>query len=225
MQVEPQESVAQTTPKKGLIDDDIKQQIKSYAKLLVELYRVLVCTLLLLFTPQKCGNDLCTMNENMEYTSPWYFGCLCVNFITLFSFCLLYYVEMKREVYLINHLDVNKTLPLDNDSVGKALEGLQQSQKDKMRQLRIVYFGSGVVAIVLFFVNCIWSLAIISNYSMGEQTWTTIATNIVFMISKLFSVYSNIFVSGDNIYFSAYMYTKVQFNDLDPDKKHKHISL
>ena len=44
-------------------DQDFQQKSNVYITLVIELYRVLVGSLLIMFVPQKCGEDVCGMTE------------------------------------------------------------------------------------------------------------------------------------------------------------------
>jgi hypothetical protein len=69
-------------------------------------------------------------------------------------------------------------------------------------------------------VNIVFSSIVINNYSLGNQTLIIFLTNLLFMITKLSNVY-NIINTEKNIFFSAYLNTKVQFNDIDPHEIEK----
>jgi hypothetical protein len=58
---------------------------------------------------------------------------------------------------------------------------------------------------------------VIYQYYLDNQTTTTFVTNIIVMISKLGDVYTTV-NTEKNIFYSAYLKGKVQFNDVDPDK-------
>ena len=55
------------------------------------------------------------------------------------------------------------------------------------------------------------------RYYLDTQTTTTFVTNIVIMMTKLGDVYATV-NTEKNIFYSAYLKGKVQFNDVDPDK-------
>ena len=80
------------------------------------------------------------------------------------------------------------------------------------------FIFSRVVFIVIFIINTILSGFVVYNYYLDNQTTTTYITNILFMVSKLADVYSNV-NTDKNIFYSAYMKEKIQYNDVDPDKQ------
>ena len=60
----------------------------------------------------------------------------------------------------------------------------------------------------------------INKYYAGSQTISTLITYILFMMTKFASVKT--LVSTDkNIFYSAYLKSNIQFNDVDDDNKIK----
>ncbi len=203
--------------KNKLNNQDFIQKSTSISLFTLELYRVLVSTLLILFVPQKCEDHVCSYQENMDPTSNLYTASLIINFITMASFVLTYIIELKRENQLINYLEVNTSKPCDNDSVGKALETLPKHRKENILALDKYYYRASILCMILFMVNTILSGFVIYDFYLDNQTTTTFVTNILFMITKLGDIYSTI-NTNKNIFYSAYLKTKVQYNDVDPEK-------
>jgi cytochrome b subunit of formate dehydrogenase len=199
-------------------DQDNNQKINVAISVALELYRVLVSSLLILFVPQDCGNgNLCTMTENMNSDSKLYTTGLFFNFATLSVFILMYYFEVKRENKLITYLDVNKSTASDNDSVGKELANLPGEKRTNILLFDKYYQKTAYIAMGTFVINSIISGIVVYNYSLGNQTTTTIITNILFMVSKLGDVYVTV-NTEQNIFYSAYLKGKIQYNGVDPDK-------
>jgi hypothetical protein len=198
-------------------DQDNNQKINATIAVTLELYRVLVSTLLILFVPQKCIDHVCTIHENMETESNLYTTGLVFNFTTMFVFIIMYSVEIKRENKLITYLEVNNSNPTDSQSVGMALRKLSDEKRLSIIQLDQYYQKISYAAIVSFIINSILSGLVVYDYSLGNQTTTTIITNILFMVMKLVDVYT-IINTEENVFYSAYLKGKVQFNDVDPDK-------
>lgn len=199
-------------------DQDNNQKINVTISVALELYRVLVSSLLILFVPQDCGDgNLCTMTENMNPDSKLYTTGLFFNFATLFVFVAMYYFEVKRENKLITYLDVNKSIAMDNESVGKELEHLPSEKRNNILLFDKYYQKTAYLAMGTFVINSIISGVVVYNYSLGNQTTTTIITNILFMVSKLGDVYVTV-NTEQNIFYSAYLKGKIQYNGVDPDK-------
>lgn len=196
---------------------DFNQKINTIIVVCIELYKVIISSMLILFVPQKCDDHVCSYSENFISDNNVYTSSLAFNFITLFTFLILYIVEVKRENKLISYLEVNKLKPTDNNNVGVALNRLSVSRKNAILQLDRLYQYVGKTAIVMFTTNTILSGIVIYNYYLDNQTTTTYVTNILFMTTKIYDVYTNS-NSEENIFYSAYLKTKVQYNDVDPNK-------
>ena len=196
---------------------DNHQKMNVAIAVTLELYRVLVSTLLILFVPQKCQDHVCTLQENMETESNVYTTGLVFNFTTMFVFMIMYSLEIKRENRLITYLEVNTSNPTDNQSVGMAMRKLPEEKRRNIIELDQYYQKSAYAAIACFIANAVVSGIVVYDYSLGNQTTTTIITNILFMVMKLADVYT-IVNTEENIFYSAYLKGKIQFNDVDPDK-------
>ena len=200
-------------------NQDNNQKINVAISVALELYRVLVSSLLILFVPQDCDGHLCTLTENMETNSQIYTTGLFFNFATMFVFLVMYTLEVKRENRLITYLDVNKSNACDNESVGQVLKKLPSEKQNSIFVLDLYYQKAAYVAMVSFVINSIISGIVVYDYSLGNQTTTTIITNILFMVSKLSDVFLTV-NTEQNIFYSAYLKGKIQYNDVDPDKVH-----
>jgi len=82
------------------------------------------------------------------------------------------------------------------------------------------YQYSSCFVTIVFVVNTIYSWQVIYVRSLGNQTLLNFVTNILFMVSKLTNVIG-IINTDKNVFFSAYLNTKVQFNDIDPREVQK----
>ena len=200
-----------------LEDQDFNQKVAVSISVILELYRVLVSSFLVLFVPQKCDDHVCSLSENMVLEHDLYNAGLVFNFITMASFLAMYTFEIKRENRLITYLEVNKAVASDNNSVGTALEKLPQDKRDSIWQLDKYYMYSGRASIVIFIVNTILSGFVVYEYYLDSQTTSTYITNILFMVTKLADVYANV-NTEKNVFYSAYMKGKIQYNDVDPNK-------
>ena len=194
---------------------DFKQKTNMVISVSIELYRVMVSSLLLLFIPQECNSDMCTLSENMDEPERQYKIVFILNYITVGAFILMYITEILREEKLIKLLEVNPNISTDSESVGKRLEIFVDYKKAQLRTVVQHYQYASYFAGTVFVINTIFSWNVIYPRSLGNQTLLNFVTNILFMISKLSNVLT-IIHTDHNIFFSAYLNTKVQFNDIDP---------
>ena len=201
-------------------DQDSKQKMNMMLILLLEFYRVIMGSLLILFVPQKCENDeSCSIEDNLSKTndSELVMGGFVINLLTLLSFITMYYYESTRELRVISYLEMNPSKARDNESVGDALEHLSKDRRDTLLKLDKYYCMSGYVALGAFIVNSAVSGIVVFNHMLDGKTGTVFLTNVLFMGSKLGNMYS-IIRTEKNIFYSAYLTRKVQYNDVDPDK-------
>jgi len=196
---------------------DNKQKLSVSISVFLELYRVMVSTLLILFVPQKCNDHVCSMSENMVWQGPLYNTGIVVNFITTGSFLCMYYFETRRENKLISYLEVNKTKANDNTTVEKNLEKLSSDRKDLILYFDRKYQQVAYFVLVMFLFNTTLSGFVVYDYYLDNQTTSTFITNILFMVTKLVDVYTTV-NTEKNIFYSAYMKDKIQYNDVDPNK-------
>ena len=198
-------------------DQDFNQKIGVATTLVLELYKVLMGALLVIFVPQKCGTDICSVTQNIQRDDTLSHSAPSFNIITALSFLALYFVEVKRENKLINYLEVNRFTPVDNESVGEALEKLATVKKDNILQFDTYYQKAGYVSTASFLINAVLSSIVVYSNYLDSKTVTVYLTNLLFMGLKVSDVYSTV-NTKKNVFYSAYLKNKVQFNDVDPDK-------
>ena len=199
-------------------NQDFKQKTNVFMSLILELYRALMGSFLVIFVPQSCGgNDICSIQENINRSDMMSETAIVCNSVTMFSFLVLYYIEVNRENKLITYLEVNKFSPSDNDSVEKSLTKLSDDKKNSIWEYDRYYLLSGYISSIAFVVNSVISTIVIYNNYLDNKTLTVYLTNLLFMGSKVTDVFSTV-NTEKNIFYSAYLKEKVQFNDGDPDK-------
>lgn len=219
------EIVVKEEPEKKEEEDsqDTNQKIGVTIAVAVEIYRALIASFLILFVPQKCGDHVCSFSENAETgPDPLYNAGFVFNCITMAAFLALYYAEVRREVKLIAYLDVNTSRPSDNESVGQVLEKIQPQHKDAILYYDSLYIKAGYGTIGCFAINSVLSGLVVYKYYLDDKTTTTFITSLLFVIQKLQQVYVTL-KTDKNIFYSAYLTSKVQYNDLDKDKVVKEI--
>jgi hypothetical protein len=198
-------------------DQDFQQRMNVASTLLLEIYRVLMGAFLVIFVPQKCGENICSLSENINREDGLAKTAIGFNAITMFTFLMLYFVEVKRENKLINYLEVNRFTPVDNDSVGEALQKLATEKKQSIWNYDGYYQTAGYISTGSFILNAIFSSIVIMSHYFDSKTITVLLTNLLFMGLKVSDVYSTV-NTKKNVFYSAYLKNKVQFNDVDPDK-------
>ena len=214
--LEPEKSaVTAITEKQN--SQDFAQKTNVATTLVLEIYRVLMGAFLIAFVPQKCEDSVCTLSENMTRPDTMSIIAISFNSITFFTFLCLYFVEVKRENKLITYLEVNKFEPLDNESVGNALKKISPKKKRTIWNYDRYYKNAGYFSSIAFIINAIISSIVVYGHYLDSKTVTVYLTNVLFMGTKVYDVYNTVNTKR-NIFYSAYLKNKVQFNDVDPDK-------
>lgn len=201
---------------KVLTSQDFRQKMIMIFSVSVELYRVMVSSLLLIFIPQRCeNNNMCTIIQNVTNKDDNYRIGLIINYITMSCFIVLYMCEIRREEKLIKLLEVNNRISSDSESVGKRLEMFTEDKRNLLFSIDNQYKNISYLVMCMFVVNTMYSWFIVYEHSLGNQTLFNFITNILFMLTKLSTIVV-IIRTKKNVFFSAYLNTKVQFNDIDP---------
>ena len=149
-------------------------------------------------------------------TNELYDAAASFNLVTFLSFMYLYYVEISRENKMIDYLEMNRELPKDNESVGEALVKLDESKQAELHSLDHKYQHAGRLSMGLFLINVVISAIPIINNRLDAKTFTVLLTNVLFIASKLMEV-REIVNTPENVFYSAYLTERQQFNDVDPD--------
>ena len=197
-------------------DQDFKQKSAVYIGFLLELYRVIMGSMLVIFVPQSCGDHICGMFENNTVVPEVYTTAIVMNAYSLVCFLIMYIVEIKRENRLISYLEVDKHLPFDNDSIEDALAKLPDDKHASILAYDGYYLHSGYLALSAFVLNAgISGYVVFVNY-LDDKTMTVYLTNILFMALKVKETY-DIVNTKKNIFYSAYLTDRIQFNAVDKD--------
>ena len=205
-----------------IADEDFKQKLSMIVTVTIEMYRVIMSSLLLLFVPQSCNNEQCSINEKLSPSMPYETFVLISNFVTLFAFTITYTIESRRENILINYLDVNRFKPRDNNSVARELVQLSKHRLQRIEKYDKMYKYLSYSSIGVFTLNTLFSSIVIFNNFLDSKTITVFVTNMLFMSSKLYDMYS-IVNTKEFVFLSAYLTRKIQFNDVDKDKLESHM--
>ena len=173
-------------------DQDFQQKMNVASTLLLEIYRVLMGAFLVVFIPQACGEEVCTMTQNINRDDALSRAAIICNGVTMLSFLFLYFIEVKRENKLINYLEVNRFTPVDNESVGEALVKLPTHMKNNILDFDGYYQKSGYVSTATFIVNAILSSIVVYSHYLDSKTVTVYITNLLFMGLKVADVFSTV---------------------------------
>jgi hypothetical protein len=199
-------------------NQDFTQKLNSSITFVLELYRVLMGSMLLMFVPQKCNYRSCNLTELMfTDAGAAYNANYVINFFTIASFLSLYVLEFRREHKMIDYLDVNPKFASDNTSVGNALMLLPEKRRNIILSLDHNYQRATYLSMFFFILNTIFSGFSVYDRYLDSKTSSVFFTNIIFLATKLID--ANALANTEtNIFYSAYLKNRVQYNYVDPDK-------
>ena len=79
------------------LDVDSKERIKIIILFLLQSYKVIMGSMLLVFVPRQCGDDICSVQDNLRTNDPLNRAALGTNFLSIAFFLLTYIIELRRE--------------------------------------------------------------------------------------------------------------------------------
>lgn len=197
---------------------EFHQRYNAILNITLELFRVITSSLMIIFVPQKCGDHICTLNETIIFDNNIKGIGLTINFITLFSFFFMYLIEIWRENLLIKYLDVNPNIPNDSEYLESIMEILPNNKKQRILSGNKYYMYISYFTIIIYIINAVFSGIIINKAYLNNQTYASFITYVIFMINKLTNAYS-VVNTNENVFYSSYLKTNVQFNDIDRNYK------
>ena len=196
------------------VDIDTKERMKTIFIFLLQSYKVLMGSMLVLFVPQSCGDSVCSITDNLYREDELHRTSLVFNFLSTLCFITCYTIELNRENWCIEHLDISddygdNNLPL----VLKERPELEMA----LHKINDRYYYSSQITAGVYSVNLILSTTSIYFNNAGT---TTITAYMSFVILILMKLYNAIFVSTDskkNMALSAYMSELQSYNVIDKD--------
>ena len=197
------------------IDEDIVQRVKVAGIFLLQVYKVTTGTLLSLFIPQSCGDEICSIQQNYENNDVYHKSVLYWNMFSMVTFYTYYLIELRREEWAIKFLDI------DNDKPDNALKEIIRKEPEldhKMDRLNKYYYNALMFNCSVYFVNVGLTVKLIND---GYHSSSTISCFLSFVLLVLMKLYNSIEVAmksvKDDKMMSAYMSEFVSFNVLDKD--------
>jgi len=141
-----------------------------------------------------------------------------LNSMTFVVVLFLFFIEVKRELMLIEYLDENPERKQGNKNVEKYLEaGLDPKILQDIQSICRIFKWYFYVACAFIIVNTILSGCVIFTRA-DAQTAAVFTTNLVFLITKIVQT-RQIVIQPPFVFFSSFILRKTQYNDVDPDYK------
>ena len=202
-------------------DQDFSQRYSLFWAVPSEVAKMSGACLLLIVTPQQCEDGtVCTTQQNwhraldLATADDVYRIAVVSNAGALAILFILYVVEIWRENILIEFLEVNKDLPSDDESVTKRLKRLNSINRERVLGADSLYKTWSIWAYYFYLFNALLSAVALLESSLGSQTWSSFLALVYLQKGRLEKCYS---ISHSKAFFSAYLSSKVCFNDVDAD--------
>ncbi len=200
------------------INPDTKERIRVFFLFALEAYKISMGTMLAIFVPHTCdelseGNDECSILDSFVPTTTYGMVTLSVNGLTMLAICMLYTVELMRENFFIERLDIDPNFP-DNH--------LKDISDDNLKALVLKwnhrYWRAAVAAMCLVTSNIVLSIIYISRHYGGTSTVTTILSFSLLVMMKLYRSFQMARKDRSEMRArSAYMTEYSSFNTIDTD--------
>ena len=198
-----------------MIDHDIIQRFKVAGIFLLQVYKVTTGTMLSLFIPQSCGDQVCSLQENYDNADGYHQVVFYWNAFSMATFFTYYLIELRREEWAIKYLDI------DNDHSDNALKEIivKEPHLDKaMDRLNRWYYRTLLFNCGTYGINLALSAKLVKDGYHSSSTLSCFASFSLLVLMKLYNSFevARQSVKNDKM-MSAYMSEFVSFNVLDSD--------
>jgi len=197
------------------LDVDLKERLKIIFLFLLQSYKVLMGCLLVVFVPQECSDHVCTVTDNLNNTNDFHRACLYFNYTSVVLFLICYFIELKRENWCVEYLDINKDF--SDNHLKNVLDDRPELKKQIMK-INNRYYTSTRITLVFYAINLILSSVYIYFRSLGLTTLTSYLSFVLLIVMKLNNAY---LISADtkknDRLLSSYMSEYQSFNVIDKD--------
>ena len=203
------------------VDVDTKQRIMTAIFMILEFYKIVMGTFLIVFVPQKCDDKICTMTQNFFNNKLLNTVGNASNFVTFSSVLTLYVLEYQRENWCIQYLDIDDEKSTNN--LDTEIEAYPK-YKIKMNKLNKNYLRSVYISTFLMIVNFIISGITVYQSYAGTNSITSFVSFFMLVSMKLYSALTVGRLSLKNERAnSAYLKEPKTYNTIDVDYRIENI--
>lgn len=205
------------------VDVDTKQRLMTALIFLTEFYKVLMGTFLGVFVPLKCEKEVCSVMDNIYTTDQYH---VITNIYNLISFVIVlwfYIVELRRENWSIEYLDIDETKSLTN--LDEEVEAYPIIKK-RMKSLNICYYRMIHLSIFMLISNFIISGVLVGFNYYSINTVNSILSFFMLVFMKLNKArgIASMSLKNEQVCSGFLMAPKV-YNTIDVDHRHPEASL
>eukprot|EP00823_Brevimastigomonas_motovehiculus_P008234 TRINITY_DN7509_c0_g1_i1.p1 TRINITY_DN7509_c0_g1~~TRINITY_DN7509_c0_g1_i1.p1 ORF type:complete len:383 (-),score=69.51 TRINITY_DN7509_c0_g1_i1:385-1533(-) len=204
------------------------QSVFGIVRMLFDFYRFVMACLLGIFVPQDCTENspeyphTCSLSENMASDmttfNKWV---IYINFISLGIVFIHYLVVYKREMWMIEYLDVSEDEPMTN--LPSVVPQFPEIGAD-LENYNLFLFITATTSVVINVLNAIMSgYLVFHDYYDGFRTATVYVTQLMLLITVLKGALRSAWVSmRRNLAISCVQTEFASFNVIDQTYLRKH---
>ena len=197
------------------IDIDVIHRFKVIGLFFLQFYKISTGTLLTIFIPQSCGEEICTLKQNYENNEIYHEMVLYWNMLTMFFFICSYMIELRREEWCIKYLDI------DNDYSDNGLKEIIVKDKHLdmyMDRINKYYYNMIRVTGIFYFINLGATVKMLNTNYHSNSTISCFMSFSLLVLMKLYNSYTVAYESVHNDkMMSAYKNEFVSYNVIDDD--------
>ena len=198
------------------LDVDNKERLKVAILFLLQSYKVIMGSMLVVFVPRQCDDDICSFRQNVQNTETYNLAALSFNFMSIAAFLITYAVELRRENFCVHNFDI------DHDVGDNNLAIVLKNKPDLLKELHShnnLYYRVTAATFFVYLVNFILSDIVLYN---DPTFWKVgLAPYFSYILLILMKLYNCYFISSSSIKedkaLSAYMTEFSSFNVIDAD--------
>jgi hypothetical protein len=219
----------------NLFNFDKKHHIFFAFECIVEMFRVIMASAFMIFTPQKCYSNtncvidysqpthICSIQENLSCYNEYQNFVLYFNIFTIICFFILYVVEIKRDDWLLMNFDYSK------DSNETNLEKYRDDFPylfTNLASYNKYYYLAYKLLVIVYFLNLIFSAIILFGIKYNDINTASIFLSSIFLcFNKITTgIYLSRLAVENNLPISYYNRINLCFNEIDFDIKNNFYS-
>lgn len=203
-----------------MLTQDSAQRLKVAGLFLIQFYKITTGTLLALFVPQKCGEKVCTISQNLNNKEPYHELVMYTNFTSMFIFLTFYVIELCREEWCVRRLDVDNNF--SDNHLKTIIENIPKLN-NRMDKINKIYYYLFLINFSTYMINLGLSVKLLNDNYHSSSTISSFCSFVLLVLMKMFNSFT---VSRESLkndkMMSAFMMEFISFNIFDKDYLTKH---
>lgn len=196
-------------------DVDTKERIKVIFLFIFQSYKILMGCMLVLFVPQICDEEVCTLSEKLESRDDKHLITLFFNGLSVLLFVILYILELKRENWCVKYLDINHDF--SDNNLGIVIKDRPELLKS-LDKYNNNYFVYSIALTFIYSINLVLSSIVVYEHYAGLPSITSYLSFTGLIVLKLYYALSISYSSKtEQKALSSFMTEFSSYNVIDSD--------